>query len=239
MQELMKVNCENERITLSGRELHDFLEVESNYTTWFKRMIEYGFAEDIDYQTCFPNLESENHGGQNKQDHQLTIDMAKEIAMVQRSEKGKQARTYFIELEKQWNSPESVMARALKMADNKIYSLQNNIKSLETENKLLAQETLTWADRKVIEAVVKKIGGKIGYSDAWREFKKELLYKHGININSRITNHLNESGKKTQPKTLDMVHNEELQACISTAVALAKNKNVDIKDIISKFDKTA
>lgn len=239
MQELMKISCDNERITLSGRELHDFLEIGTEYAKWISRMFEYGFTENIDYLVIVKN--DENHlGGRPSTDHQLTIDMAKEIAMVQRSEKGKQARTYFIELEKQWNSPESVMARALKMADNKIYSLQNNIKFLETENKLLTQETLTWADRKVIEAVVKKIGGKIGYSDAWREFKKELLYKHGINLNSRITNFMNSYGKKTQPKTLDMIHDDdELQACISTVVALAKHNNVDIKEIISKFHKTA
>jgi anti-repressor protein len=114
-----------------GRQLYDFLEVDTNYTTWFKRMTEYGFTENTDYITCLPNLESENHGGQNKQDHQLTIEMAKELCMIQRTEKGKQARQYFIELEKQWNSPEAVFARALKMAERKMAALQGNIQELE------------------------------------------------------------------------------------------------------------
>ena len=93
MNELIQVTYENDRPTVLGRDWHELLKVNSNYTTWFKRMCDYGFTENIDYATCFPNLESENqHGGQNKIDHQLTIDMAKEICMLQRTEKGKQAR---------------------------------------------------------------------------------------------------------------------------------------------------
>lgn len=108
LKSLIPVSYDNpERPTVSGRELHDFLEVDSNYTTWFKRMCEYGFTAHVDYESCFPNLESENqHGGQNKVDHQLTIPMAKELCMIQRNERGKQARQYFLDVEAQWNSPE-------------------------------------------------------------------------------------------------------------------------------------
>ena len=77
---------------ISGRKLHEVLEVNSNYTTWFKRMCDYGFEENIDFTTCFPNLESEKHGGQNMQDNLIKLDMAKELCMIQRSERGKQAR---------------------------------------------------------------------------------------------------------------------------------------------------
>ncbi len=90
MNELIKVNYDSDRPTISGRELHEFLEVETRYNDWFTRMCEYGFDENIDFVTYFPNLESELHGGHNKRDHQITIDMAKEICMLQRSEKGKQ-----------------------------------------------------------------------------------------------------------------------------------------------------
>ena len=108
LKSLIPVSYDNpERPTVSGRELHDFLEVDSNYTTWFKRMCEYGVTAHVDYESCFPNLESENqHGGQNKVDHQLTIPMAKELCMIQRNERGKQARQYFLAVEAQWNSPE-------------------------------------------------------------------------------------------------------------------------------------
>lgn len=87
MNELIKVNYEdNNRPTVMGRELWGALEVGSNYTTWFSRMCEYGFKEPNDFKTCFPKLESETHGGQNKTDHQLTLDMAREICMLQRNE---------------------------------------------------------------------------------------------------------------------------------------------------------
>lgn len=137
MNELIKVNYDNDRPTILGRDLHEFLEVESNYTTWFKRMCEYGFIESIDFSTCFPNLESELHGGQNKQDHQLTIDMAKEICMLQRSEKGKIARQYFIQLEKAWNTPEMVMSRALKMAEKQLKQLQIDNARLTVDNQIM------------------------------------------------------------------------------------------------------
>ncbi len=130
---LITVNYDSGRPTVLGRDLHNALEINSNYTTWFNRMTEYGFTENIDFTTYFPNLESENqHGGQNKTDHQLTIEMAKEICMIQRSEKGKQCRQYFIELEKQWNSPEMVMKRALEIANQRFEEIRQQNKTLET-----------------------------------------------------------------------------------------------------------
>lgn len=121
MNDLIKVNYENDRPTVLARELHEFLEVKTAYKDWFPRMREYGFLEGID----FCSFLSESTGGRPAQDAQLTIEMAKEICMLQRNEKGKQARQYFIQLEKDWNSPEKVMARALKIADKKIMLLQD------------------------------------------------------------------------------------------------------------------
>lgn len=136
--ELILINVDdNYNQTVSGRELHEFLGINSNYTTWFQRMCEYGFTENADYSTCFPNLESENkHGGQNKIDHILTLNMAKELCMLARNEKGKQARQYFLEVEKDWNSPDKVMARALIMASHKIDEQQ---KLLQEQNKQLEE----------------------------------------------------------------------------------------------------
>ncbi len=116
MNEIIKVNYATDRPTVSARELHEFLEVDSNYTTWFKRMTEYGFSEDEDF---IPILE-ESTGGRPGTDHQITFDMAKEISMLQRTDKGKEVRQYFIQLEKHWNSPEQIMARALRVAQSTI-----------------------------------------------------------------------------------------------------------------------
>lgn len=133
MNNLIPINYDNDRPTVMGRELQKALEVKSNYTTWFDRMCEYGFTENADFKTCFPNLESENqHGGQNKIDHQLTIPMAKEICMLQRTDKGKEIRKYFIAVEEQWNSPEAIMARALQIANRNLLKLETKCSQLET-----------------------------------------------------------------------------------------------------------
>lgn len=150
------------------------------------------------------------------------------------------------ELEESYFKPKQQIQQPLQIDSKFLFQIaaqleekEKRISGLTTENKLLAQENLTWADRKVIDAVVKKYGAKVGFEEAWREFKKELLYKHGINLNLRITNYLNESGKKTKPRTMDMIHDSELQACISTAVAICRHNQIDISEIIGKFDKSA
>ncbi len=123
-----------------GRDLHEVLEVETPYHKWFPRMCEYGFTENTDFVTVGQKCPIANGGYQEKKDHQLTIDMAKEICMIQRSEKGKQCRQYFIELEKQWNSPEAIMARALKIANNKIGLLEGTVKEQQIEIDVLNKE---------------------------------------------------------------------------------------------------
>lgn len=126
MNDLIKVNyTESEQPTVSGRELHEALGVETPYHKWFPRMAEYGFAENVDYAVTDKNVHNSNGGKQTVIDHQLTIPMAKEICMIQRSEKGKQFRQYFIEIENRWNTPEAVMARALQMANRKIDEIKN------------------------------------------------------------------------------------------------------------------
>lgn len=124
MNELIKVNYDSDRPTVLGRDLHNFLEVETPYRVWFPRMCEYGFVDGIDYT---PYIFVHPQNNQKTKDHQLTIEMAKELCMLQRTGKGKQARQYFINLEKAWNTPEMVMARALKMSQQKIESMQSEL----------------------------------------------------------------------------------------------------------------
>lgn len=138
MNDLIKINYDSEQPTVLGRDLYEALEVKTDYSTWFKRMCEYGFSENSDFITCSSFLGSKNqHGGQNKIDHQLTIPMAKEICMLQRSEKGKMFRQYFINIEEQWNTPEAVMARALKYANENLKKLQIKVSELSVDNQIM------------------------------------------------------------------------------------------------------
>lgn len=119
MNELLKIEInENQEQTVSGRELHMFLGIETPYTKWFERMLQYGFTEDKDYTDKNVSVLSEKREREYTQiDHIMKLDMAKELCMLARNEKGKQARQYFIEVERDWNRPEKVMARALKLAE--------------------------------------------------------------------------------------------------------------------------
>ena len=142
MNELaIKVNYESDKPTVSGRELHEKLGIKTAYKDWFPRMCEYGFTEGED----FCSFLSGSTGGRPATEHQLTIEMAKQICMIQRTEIGKQYREYFIELEKKWNSPELVMARALKMANQQI---ERVTAQLETVNSKLeeAKPKIVFAD---------------------------------------------------------------------------------------------
>lgn len=125
---------ENHEPVVSGRQLHKALGVKTAYKDWFPRMTEYGFTEGEDFSSFL----SKSTGGRPSQDHVLKLDMAKEIAMIQRTDKGKEVRTYFIQVEKDFNSPEKIMARALLMADKKIKLLEN-----ENENLLIELEEAT------------------------------------------------------------------------------------------------
>ena len=125
--ELIKIDYTNsDRPTVLGRDLHAMLEIETRYNDWFPRMCEYGFEEGKDFYSF---LSKTPEGGRPKQEHQLTIAMAKELCMLQRTERGKQCRQYLIAIEEAWNTPEQVMARALRVADETIKSLTAELES--------------------------------------------------------------------------------------------------------------
>lgn len=126
MNDLIKINYGSEQPTVMGRDLHEALQVKTAYKDWFPRMCEYGFEENKD----FCSFLSESTGGRPSTDHQLTIQMAKEICMLQRTKKGKEFRQYFISVEEQWNTPEAIMARALQFANRQIDLIKNQNKQL-------------------------------------------------------------------------------------------------------------
>ena len=131
--QLVTLNESHEPI-VSGRTLHRELGVGTEYAKWMTRMTEYGFVEGQDFKSVKIDevrQEGNRHVKREITDHALKLDMAKEIAMIQRTEKGKEVRQYFIQVERDYNSPEKVMARALLMANNKVLTLETQVEELK------------------------------------------------------------------------------------------------------------
>lgn len=126
---------EQQQPYVTGSDLHEKLQIETPYMKWFQRMCEYDFIEGRDFWTFL----SKSTGGRPGTDHRLSIDMAKQICMLQRTELGKTYREYFLELEKEWNSPEAVMARALKFSEMTIAKLTSQNTVLLEANKAQAR----------------------------------------------------------------------------------------------------
>lgn len=140
MNELIKITYQNEKPAVSARDLHEFLEVETHFKDWFPRMCEYGFTEGEDFN-LLKNERVQMEGGRmvsrTVNDAILSIDMAKEICMIQRNEKGKQARKYFLALERDWNSPEKVMSRALRYAEQELKQVRALNSALTVDNQIM------------------------------------------------------------------------------------------------------
>ncbi len=138
MNELIKVNYDNpEKPVVSGRELHEALGIKTAYKDWFPRMCEYGFEEEKDYSVTLIFEHNSNGGKQNHKDHMITIPMAKELCMIQRTDIGKKFRQYFISIEEAWNSPEMIMQRALSIANERIKALQISVSQLTVDNQIM------------------------------------------------------------------------------------------------------
>ena len=176
-----RVNDNNE-VIVSARELYEFLEVKSNYTTWFDRMSEYGFEEGTDF---IPFLE-ESTGGRPSIDHIIKLDMAKEIAMIQRSDKGKQARKYFLDVEKAWNSPEKIMERALQIAKQRAEEAERKI--FEAKPKILLAESIENSNDLILirdlAVILKQNGIDIGQNRLYERLRDlGYLIKFGASRN--------------------------------------------------------
>ena len=132
----IQVNEQGEQL-VSGRDLHEFLEIGTPYKKWFDRMCEYGFTENMDFLTVDKNVYGQNGQlmPQKETDHLMKISMAKELSMLQRNERGKQAREYFIKCEEAWNSEDMVLARALQIQNKKILGYKEHIEVLENKIK--------------------------------------------------------------------------------------------------------
>ncbi|PCM42026.1 oxidoreductase [Mammaliicoccus sciuri] len=179
---------ENGEIAISGRELHAALEVGTRYDKWFERMTEYGFESGIDYVSQIEKVHGRKRARTYEQvNHVLTLDTAKEIAMIQRSEPGKRARQYFIQIEKAWNSPEMIMQRALKIANSTIYQLETQIE--KDKPKVLFADAVATTKTSILVGelakIIKQNGVEIGQRRLFEWLRQNgfLIKRKGIDYN--------------------------------------------------------
>ena len=137
MNELIKIT-ENDKGTklVSARELYNFLEIKTDFSEWCRRMFEYGFEQEKD----FTPILGKSTGGRPSIDYAMTLDTSKEISMLQRSEKGKEARQYFIACERKLKNVfqlPTTFSEALKLAAQQAEEIENKNKELHQVNEVL------------------------------------------------------------------------------------------------------
>lgn len=131
--EIIAINYESGEPTVSARSLHEQLHIGTAFKDWFPRMCEYGFVEGTDFNMLKierVQMEGSREVRREVTDCNISVDMAKQICMIQRSPEGKQCRQYLIDLEKAWNTPEQVMARAIKVAEETIERQKRKISEM-------------------------------------------------------------------------------------------------------------
>ena len=175
MDELIKINYDSERPTVNGRELHDALGINTKYSDWFPRMCEYGFSEGKDYCSILRNR-SDGLPGKCLTDHQLTIDMAKQLCMIQRTEIGKKFRQYFIQVEDAWNSPDAVMARALQFANQQLALLKHQNTELTNTIDVKNQQILEMKPKVSYYDVVLNCKDLISTSTIAKDYGKSAIW---------------------------------------------------------------
>ena len=209
---------ENGETIISGRELHESLKISTQYTKWFERMTEYGFVENVDFIAISQKRLTAQGNETTYTDHLLKLDMAKEIAMIQRTQEGKEIRQYLIQVEKAWNSPEKIMERALLIA-------KNNINRLEIENKAMKPKAI-FADA-VASSEQSILVGELA----------KLLKQNGINTGQkRLFEYLRENGYLIKRKGSD--YNMPTQRSMELGIMEIKETVINNPDGTVRINKT-
>ncbi|OTO28276.1 hypothetical protein A5816_000542 [Enterococcus sp. 3G1_DIV0629] len=229
MKELIKVTTnERDEQLVSGRELHEFLEVGTQYTKWFDRMVEYGFAENIDFLTISQKRLTAQGNATTYIDHAMKLDMAKEISMIQRTEKGKQARQYFIQVEKEYKqqlldtsklSPELQMFQGIF---NAVAKQELETKRLATQmdniTEIVALNTTDWRRdcRNLVNKMAQVQGGYGAYQEIQTAIYEEVDRRAGSSLKTRLTNLRNRmagegvsKSKRDKTNKLDVIESDK------------------------------
>ena len=183
MEELMKVQVKNDRQLVSARDLHKGLGLKGRFSRWFKTNSEL-FTENEDFYKCTSSTVVNNGAVRELDDYLLTIEMAKQLAMMARTEKSKLYREYFLDLERKWNSPEMVMHRALEFSNARIEQLKLENKNLniqlEESNKKASYLDLILGDPTPV--LITQIANDYGYSAvAFNRLLKKLKVQRRVN----------------------------------------------------------
>lgn len=246
MQELFNLQTkEDGTIAVSGRELHKGLQIGTRYDNWFNRMVAYGFEENSDYVAIVQKWTTAQGNETAYTDHVMTLDMAKEIAMIQRSEIGKQVRKYFIEVEKDYKEqhqvPQTPM-QALEMMFNVQKEQQEFNKRIETEvtgiRNIVGIETKNWRNdtNKVLGAIAQQLGGGQKHKEVRTEAYKILEEKGRCKLEQRLNNRkakmLTKGATKTQINKLsklDVINDDPrlIEIYISGVKSMAIKYGVD------------
>lgn len=184
MEELIKVQVKNNRQLVSARDLYQGLEVKRRFSAWWEQNSK-GFEKDTDYEGVLVSTPyNKLHPGklQTIQDYLLTIDMAKELCMMSKTEKGKEVRKYFIQVEKNWNSPDMIMQRALSISKQRIEALQNENAAMKPKA-LFADSVATSKSTVLVGELAKIIRGNGVDIGATRLFR--WMREHGYLINRK------------------------------------------------------
>jgi phage anti-repressor protein len=158
MDALIHITYRGDKPTVSGRELHKALQVATRYNDWFARIRHLGFVEGKDFYTNSCN----NTGGRPSIDHEITIAMAKELCMLQRSPAGRKFRRYFLECEQNWESPDQLMERAMKIAHQR---------SEQAVRRIMAEHELP----RGLTAFLESSGPNDSFDHTGEDFLKETL----------------------------------------------------------------
>ncbi|KRM63844.1 Anti-repressor [Lacticaseibacillus paracasei subsp. paracasei ATCC 25302 = DSM 5622 = JCM 8130] len=223
MNELIKtITRDDGTIAVSGRELHDFLEVDTPYTQWFDRMIDYGFTENTDFKGLSQKSEKPI-GGRPRIEHVMTLDMAKEVAMIQRTDRGKQARQYFIEIDKQAHHDMTGLSpatRAAVAATQALAAQERRLNRVDAKvnaiSDIVSISTMDW--RRATRDIITKIAHMRGddYQATRKDIYKDVEQRGGYSLSTRLTNLRNRMAgegqslsKRNKTNKVDVIGNDK------------------------------